>query len=186
MSSHPDEAGAAHRWQRVRMKPNVQLLAYRFDPGAEFEGLLVGALERIESGGALRIRDVLFVGRDPASGELLAIDVRGRQQGSLVAPLLGFRLDPAERDRATERALRAYDRGSDPNPLRVLGETLAPGGAVATVLIEHMWAHAIDDAVARTGGAALLSGFVAGTELTELSSELVAAAARRGESPQPA
>jgi len=168
------------------MKPNVQLLAYRFDPGAEFEGQLVGALERIESGGTLRIRDVLFVGRDPEGGELLAIAAHGRQQGSLVAPLLGFRFDPAERGKATERALRAYDRSPDPNPLRVLGDSLAPGAAVAAVLIEHMWAHAIDDAVARTGGAALLSGFVAGTELAELSSELVAAAAQPGESPQPA
>jgi hypothetical protein len=168
------------------MKPNVQLLAYRFDPGAAFEGQLLGALERIESGGTLRIREVLFVGRDPENGELLAIAARGRQQGSLVAPLLGFRLDPSERARATEKALRAHDRGAEPNPLRLLGETLAPGGAVAAVLVEHLWAHAIDDAVARTGGAALISAFVAGTELTELSSELAAAAARAGESPQPA
>jgi hypothetical protein len=168
------------------MKPNVQLLAYRFDPGAEFEGQLLGALERIESGGTLRIREVLFVGRDPETGELLAVAARGRQQGSLVAPLLGFRLDPSERARATEKALRAYDRGTEPNPLRLLGEMLAPGGAVAAVLVEHIWAHAIDDAVARTGGAALLSAFVAGTELAELSSELAAAAAKAGDSPQPA
>jgi hypothetical protein len=168
------------------MKPNVQLLAYRFDPGAAFEGQLVGALERIESGGTLRIREVLFVGRDPETGELLAVVGRGKQQGSLVAPLLGFRLDPAERGRATKRALRAYDRGADPNPLRLLAETLAPGGAVAAVLVEHVWANAIEDAVERTGGAALLSAFVAGTELAELSSELAAAAARAGDSPQPA
>jgi hypothetical protein len=168
------------------MKPNVQLLAYRFDPGAAFEGQLLGALERIESGGSLRIREVLFVARDPETGELLAVAGHGKQQGSLVAPLLGFRLDPAERGRATERALRAYDRGADPNPLRVLAETLAPGGAVAAVLVEHVWANAIEDAVERTGGAPLLSAFVAGTELAELSPELAAAAARAGDSPQPA
>jgi hypothetical protein len=168
------------------MKPNVQLLAYRFEPGAAFEGQLVGALERMESGGTLRIREVLFVGRDPETGELLAVAGHGKQQGSLVAPLLGFRLDSGERARATERALRAYDRGADPNPLRLLAETLAPGGAVAAVLVEHVWANAIDDAVERTGGAALLSAFVARTELAELSSEIAAAAARAGESPQPA
>ena len=100
------------------MKPNVQLLAYRFDAGAAFEGQLIGALERIESGGTLRIREVLFVGRDPESGELIAVAAHGRQQGSLVAPLLGFRLDAHERTRATERALRTYDRDPEPNPLR--------------------------------------------------------------------
>ena len=183
-SSHPDEAGPARTGHPVAMKPNVQLLAYRFDSGAEFEGQLVGALERTESGGTLRIREVLFVGRDPQTGELLAVAARGRQQGSLVAALLGFRLDPAERRRATQRALRAYDRGLDPNPLQQLGDTLPPGGAVAAVLVEHVWAHAVDDAVARLGGAELLSGFVAGTELTALSDELAAAAAQAGDSPE--
>ena len=166
------------------MKPNLQLLSYRFDPGAAFEGQLLGALERIESGGTLRVREVLFVGRDPETGELLAVAAHGKQQGSLVAPLLGFRLDPAERGRATERALRAHDSGADPNPLRLIAETLAPGGAVAAMLVEHVWANAVDDAVERTGGATLMTGFVAAGELSELSSELAAAAARAGESPQ--
>ena len=167
------------------MNANVQLLAFRFDPGAEFEGRLVGALERIESGGTLRVRDVLFVGRDPA-GELFAVTARGRGQGALVRALLGFRLDPAERGRATERALRDYERGADPNLVQRIGETLPPGAAFAAMLVEHVWANAVDDAVARTGGTALMSAFVAGTELAQLSSELAAAAARAGEPPQPA
>jgi hypothetical protein len=168
------------------MNPNVQLLAFRLDPGAEFEGRLVGALERAESGGTLRIRDVLFVARDRESGELIAVAARGKGQGSLVAALLGFRLDPAERKRATERALREHQRPGDPNLVRQIGEALPAGGAFAAVLVEHVWAHAVDDAVARTGGAALLNAFVASTELAELSAELAAAAARAGEPPQPA
>jgi hypothetical protein len=152
--------------------PRFQLLAYRFDAGAAFEGQLTGALERVESGGALRIREVLFLGRDPESGDLIAVAARGRGQGSVVAALLGFRLDAAERARATERALRAYDRDPDPNPLRVLAGTLAPGSAVAAVLVEHLWAHAVDDAVSRTGGTELVSAFVGGSELSELVSAL--------------
>jgi hypothetical protein len=34
--------------------PTLQLLVYRFGAGADYEGRLVGALERIESGGAPR------------------------------------------------------------------------------------------------------------------------------------
>jgi hypothetical protein len=168
------------------MKPNVQLLAFRFDAAAQFEGQLVGALERAESGGTLRIRDVLFIGRDPESGDLVAIAARGKGQGSIVSSLLGFRLDPTERGRSTERALRAYDRGDQPNSLRRLGETLQPGDAIAAILVEHVWAHAIDDAVERTGGDALLSTFVDGTEIAELTSELAAAAVRAGARPEPA
>jgi hypothetical protein len=166
------------------MKRNVQLLAFRFDAGAQFEGRLVGALERAESGGTLRIRDVLFVGRDPDNGDLMAIDARGRGQGSVVSALLGFRLDPAQRGRSTERALRAHDRGAEPNPLRELGQTLRPGEAIAAVLVEHVWAHAVDDAVERTGGVPLVSAFVEGTEMTELMSELASAAAQAQDRPE--
>ena len=45
--------------------PTRQLLVYTFGPGAGFEGQLVGALERIESGGAIRVLDALFVTREP-------------------------------------------------------------------------------------------------------------------------
>ena len=166
------------------MRRNVQLLAFRFDAGARFEGQLVGALERAESGGTLRIRDVLFVGRDPDTGDLVAIDAPGTGQGSVVSALLGFRLDPAARRRSTERALRAYDADGAANALRELAEPMEPGEAIAAVLVEHVWAHAVDDAVERTGGAALLSAFVDGTEIAQLMSELGAAAAR--ERPAPA
>jgi hypothetical protein len=158
-------------------RPTVQLLAYRFDAGAAFEGRLVGALERIESGGTLRVREVLFVGRDPDSGELVAFAEKGRQQGGLVASLLGFRLDAAQRGPATQRALRAYDRGDEQHPLRSLGDTLAPGAAVVAVLVEHTWVDAIGDAVERTGGAPLVNVFGAGTDLAEHCSALLAAAA---------
>jgi hypothetical protein len=84
----------------------AQLLIYGFAPGAEFEGGLVGAIERIESGGTLRVLDVVFVMRDAETAELVAIERRGRGEGSLVAPLLGFRLDPGERRRISEKALR--------------------------------------------------------------------------------
>jgi hypothetical protein len=77
------------------------------------EGRLVGALERIESGGALHVLDALFVASDPETGELVAIDLRGGA-GSILAELLDFRLDPASRRRATERALSPHGSASRP------------------------------------------------------------------------
>ena len=55
------------------------------DANAAFEGQVVGALERLESGGALRILDALFVASDEASGELFAIDLHGGTGGGLIA-----------------------------------------------------------------------------------------------------
>jgi hypothetical protein len=42
---------------------------------------------------------------------------------------------------------------------------------VAAVLIGHVWATALEDAVARTGGTPVASEFVDATSLVELSAE---------------
>ena len=153
----------------------AHLLIYGFAPGAEFEGRLVGAIERIESGGKLRVLDVLFVMREADADELVAIDMRGHGEGTLVAPLLGFRLDPGERRRVSEKALRSDEHGG---ALRRLGEALEPGAAVAAVLVEHVWVRALDDAVSRTGGKPLASELVDPTVFAERTAELLAAAGR--------
>jgi hypothetical protein len=159
----------------VPLPPN-QVLLYGFAPGADFEGQLVGALERIQSGGSLRILDVLFAMRDAETGEFVAVDLRGG--GGMVVSLLEFRLDPAKRRRATERALGS-DAGGE--TLGELESALEPGAAVAALLVEHVWARALDDAASRTGGTLLASEFVDATALRELASDLLAAARRSGD-----
>ena len=160
----------------------MQLLVYAFGPDAEFEGRLVGALERLESGGALRVRDLVFLLKEPETGELSAIRRRGDGAGGIVAPLLGFRLDPAERRRATETALGDTGTGAPGGMLRQLGETLEPGAALAAVLVEHRWRDALEDAVSRTGGTPLASEFVEANALEELPGLLLAGRGR-GDSP---
>lgn len=150
---------------------------YGFGPNADFEGRLVGALERIESGGALRILEALFVGSDPETGELVAADLRG-DSGGIVGPLLGFRFEPAARRRATERALDPERSGVPAEALRELGRTLEPGAAMVAVLVEHKWAGALEDAVSRTGGMPLSNAFVDTTALGDLTPDLLAAAER--------
>jgi len=126
----------------------------------------------MESGGALKIVEALFVGRDAETGELAALDLRSRGAGSLVSPLLGFRLDPQERRRATERALDA--EGGD--TLRALEAAIAPGAAIAAVLVEHTWARTLAEAVSQSGGTPLSNVFVEVETLSDLSPLLVAAA----------
>lgn len=155
--------------------PSTQLLVYGFGADADFEGQLVGALERIESGGALRILDALFVARDAETGELVAIGLEGDGAGGIVAPLLDFRLDAVARRRATERALDTRTGGELGELLRTLGSALEPGAALVALLVEHRWARALEDAVSRTGGAPLASEFVEATALTDLAPALLAA-----------
>jgi hypothetical protein len=158
--------------------PSTQLLVYRFGPDADFEGRLVGALERIESGGALRILDAVFIASEPDTGELLAIDLKGDSSAGKVAPLLRFRLEPAERRRATERALRPHGSGLPAEALRQVGMALPPGESVVALLVEHEWARALNDAVSRTGGTVVGNEFVEATALAEVTPDVLAAAKR--------
>jgi hypothetical protein len=146
-----------------------QLLVYGFGPDSDFAGQLVGALERLESGGALRIADALFVTNDAETGEIAAVELGGRRMDAMVASLLEFRLDAAKRRRTTERALGA-------ETVRALADALAPGTALAAVLVEHVWAVALEDAVARTGGEGLLDRFVETPALAGIGDELITAA----------
>jgi transcription termination factor Rho len=156
-------------------RPWAQLLVYGFGPGAEFEGRLVGALERIETGGALRILDALFVQKDASTGEIAATSFRGSGTGGIVGQLLGFRLDPTERRRVTQRALGSGDSRTA-ETLQQLAEALPPGAAVAAVLVEHAWGRALEEAVSRSGGAMLAGGYVEATALSEVASDLLTAA----------
>ncbi|MDP9135425.1 MAG: hypothetical protein M3N56_11440 [Actinomycetota bacterium] len=144
----------------------AQLFVYSFGSDASYEGLLLGALERLESGGTIRILDTLFLHRDGESGELSAVGVRGDGAGRIVAPLLGFRMDAAERRRATLRTLGDGTSGMSGAAVEQLATGLAPGSAIAAVLIEHVWAGVLEDAVARMGGSSLAGDFVDATALT--------------------
>src|SRR5271163_4343186 len=129
--SAPDSRDAPSRRLRPMSSavpvPDAQLLVYEFGPDARFEGQLGGALERLESGGAVRILEALFVQRDPETEQLVVFHVRGDGASGLIAPLLDFRLDPAARQRATERALAASTDGMPAGTIQELGNGLAPG-----------------------------------------------------------
>jgi hypothetical protein len=155
-------------------RPWVQLLIYGFAPGAAFQGQLVGALERMETGLGLRILDVLFVGKDASTGEIAATSVQGHGTGGIAPALLGFRLDAAERRRATEQTLSSGEAVA--KTVQQLADALEPGAAIAAVLVEHHWGRALDDAVSRMGGAPLADGYVEAASLAELESDLLSAA----------
>lgn len=142
-----------------------QLLIYTFGPGARFEGQLVGALERIESGGAVNVLDVLFVTREPDSGELAAVSLGAGASRGIVGELLDFRLNAEARTAATRRALA----GQEAEIVRGLAPKLEPGGAIAMVLVEHAWAGALEDAVSRLGGTEAAVAFVEASRLSEVT-----------------
>jgi hypothetical protein len=146
-----------------------QLLVFDFPPGSSFEGQLVGALERIESGGTLRILDALFVGREQ-TGELVAVSLRADGSAGMIGKLLSFRLDDRARATATKRVM---DSPSG-ELVRSLAEPLDTGAALAAVLIEHTWSKTLAEAIGRMGGTQSLSQLVDHGEIAEAHAQLLA------------
>jgi hypothetical protein len=70
------------------MTSATQLLLYGFEPGAAFQGRLVGAIERIEIGETLRVLDVLFVMRDADTGGLRPLGDTLEPGGAMAALLV--------------------------------------------------------------------------------------------------
>jgi hypothetical protein len=150
-----------------------QFLVYRFGSDSRFEGQLVGALERIESGGSMRVLDALFVAREPETGALTAVSLSADGSAGIIGRLLDFRLSSDGRAATTQQALD----GPAGDIIRTLGETLEPGNAVAAVLVEHVWANTLGEAVARIGGTEAVSEMVDAGALTEMADRLHSAAA---------
>jgi hypothetical protein len=156
----------------------LQLLVFGFSSAeGHLEGRLGGALERAESGGALRIARARFVGREVSSGELAVADLHGGS-GGLVASLLSFRLDPAGRRRATAEALDGEASGVPAELLRELGDVLEPGEAIIAVLVEHVWASVLADAVARSNGRALADELVPAGDVADFGGHVRAISAQ--------
>jgi hypothetical protein len=147
-------------------------LALKFGSDSRFEGQLVGALERMESGGTMRVLDGLFVTRERESGELSAISLSESPPSGRISRILGFRLDASERKTATQRALA----GAAGETVRSLAAVMTPGTAIATVLVERAWAALLTDAVARVGGTEVLSELIDASSVSELTPRLLSAA----------
>jgi hypothetical protein len=153
----------------------THLRVYRFDPGAVFEGGLVGAVERMQLGRETKLLDGLFVTHDPTSGGLAAVDLASAGAGGTFASMLDFRLDPGRRDAITERTL-AEHRGGVPRPLiEAIAATLEAGAAILAVLHTGDAPTVLDDAVERSQGRPIADDPVDAQALADAGPQLLAA-----------
>jgi hypothetical protein len=157
------------------MSALAHLRAYRFEPGAVFEGGLLGAIERMELGGGAKLLDALFVRRDAESGALDAVDLATGGAGATFASLLDFRLDAGRRGAITERTL-AEHRGGVPRPLiEAVAATLEAGAAILAVLHTGRAPTVLDDSVARAHGRLLAADPVDAQTLADVGEQLLTA-----------
>ena len=129
----------------------VQFIAVGFPEDATYEGRIIEEIQAIEASGSLRVLDVLFVRKDPSTGELQTMDI----QSEALQALAG---------KATLGVSRREIEG--------LGDELAPGQAAGMILVEHVWARDMAKAIESTGGVVLAQGLLGPEDLQAIVAEL--------------
>ena len=153
----------------------VQLVAIGFPPDAEFEGRIMAELERLESHETIRILDLLFVGKDAETGDLLALDYQGEELGAIVGALLGFEFeDDGGRPDESLEGMQGHAFGLSPTEIQGLADSLRPGSSAGFLLIEHVWARDLKEAIRDAGGFPLGEGFLTPETLAAVATDLIA------------
>jgi uncharacterized membrane protein len=151
----------------------VQLVAIGFPLDAEFEGRILDELERLERHETIRILDLLFVGKDAETGDLLALDYQGENLGAIVGALLGFEFDGEQPDGTTEE-IQGHAFGLSQTDMQEMAASLKPGNSAGFLLVEHVWARDLKSAIRDAGGFPLGDGFLTPEALAAVGTELVA------------
>ena len=157
------------------MRALAHLRVYRFEPGAVFEGALVGAVERMKLGGEAKLLDALFVAHDASSGALAAVDLASGGADGTFASMLDFRLDTGRRRAITERTLAEHHGGIPRSLIEEIAATLEAGAAIFAVLHKGSAPTALEDAVARCHGRLIADHPVDAGALAQIGPQLPAA-----------
>jgi len=155
----------------------VQLIVLGFNH-PDFHGEIIAELERLRASDTVRVIDALAVYKD-ADGELEVEHLSNISQdeaielGTVIGALIGLGIEGEEGMEAG--ALAGAAAGADghllPDPdgdeWDVL-EDIPNDSAAALVLLEHVWAIPLRDAIARANGFRLADGFISPLDLVEI------------------
>jgi hypothetical protein len=117
----------------------MQLLAVTFEDGADVETRILGAVDALQGRGVLRLLDLLVLRKDD-DGSVTRVLIEDDELGDLLARVVSP-------EAAASFALLARDEIGT----RALAESLAPGGLLMFLLVEHRWARCADHAGASRG-----------------------------------
>jgi DNA-binding NarL/FixJ family response regulator len=155
------------------MTAPLQLIALTFRLGADAESRLLAEVDRIEGRGALRVLDMVFLAKGQ-DGTVEGLEVGDNEDfGSLLASIAPSG-SPHEGRSAVGNGAASEPAGSGMAGVQALANSVDPGTAVAFLLIEHLWAGPLVDAVSAAGGALVSDDFLAGDASRAIAAEVAA------------
>jgi DNA-binding NarL/FixJ family response regulator len=155
------------------MTAPLQLIALTFRLGADAESRVLAEVDRIEGRGALRVLDMVFLAKGQ-DGTVEGLEVGDDEDfGSLLASIAPSG-SPNDRRSAAGNGAAGEPAGPGAAAVQVLANSLEPGTAVAFLLVEHLWAGPVVDAVSAAGGALVSDDFLAGDASLAVAAEVAA------------
>jgi DNA-binding NarL/FixJ family response regulator len=155
------------------MTAPLQLIALTFRLDADAESRLLAEVDRIEGRGVVRVLDMVFVGKGQ-DGTVEELEVGDDEDfGSLLAGTSPFGAQNGSRPAAGNGAA-SEPAGSGVAAIQDLADSLEPGNAVAFLLVEHLWAGPLVDAVSSAGGALVSDDFLTGDISLAVGAEVAA------------
>ncbi len=155
------------------MTAPLQLIALTFRLGADAERRLLEQVDRIEGRGALRVLDVVFLAKGQ-DGTVEGLEVGDNEDfGSLLASIAPSGSQNGARSAAGNGAA-SESPGSGVAAMQALANSVEPGTAVAFLLVEHLWAGPLVDAVSAAGGSLVSDDFLAGEASLAVAAEVAA------------
>jgi hypothetical protein len=129
----------------------VQYIAVGFPEDASYQGRILSEIESIEASGALRVLDVLFVRKDPSSGELQTMDIQSEKLRAIAGTVT---------------------LGVSRREIEGVGDELTPGQGAGMLLVEHVWARDLAEAIDLTGGGILAQGMLGPEDVQTIVAQL--------------
>jgi DNA-binding NarL/FixJ family response regulator len=155
------------------MTAPLQLIALTFRLGADAESRLLAEVDRIEGRGALRVLDLVFLAKGQ-DGTVEGLEVGDNEDfGSLLAGIAPSG-SPGEGRSAAGNGAASEPASSGMAGMQALADSVDPGTAVAFLLVEHLWAGPLVDAVSAAGGALVSDDFLAGDASLAIAAEVAA------------
>ncbi|MHC1754607.1 MAG: DUF1269 domain-containing protein [Methanosarcina sp.] len=170
----------------------MQMLVIAFEK-PEFHGQIRRELKSVMEKGMIRLIDLLFVWKDEngniKSMEATQLDEDERTRfGAVVGGLIGFgaRGEEGARIGMEEGALEAAQEnyGITEEDILEITEAIPEGTAAAILIIEHLWAKSLKQALRDAGGVLVSQGMIT-PELLILVGEELAEAVRFAEEKKP-
>jgi uncharacterized membrane protein len=161
----------------------MQLLVIVFE-NPKFHGQIRRELESVMEKGMIRLIDLLFVWKDEkgniTSMEATQLDEGERMQfGAVVGGLIGFgaRGQEGAREGMEEGILEAAqdNYGITKEDIMEITESIPEGTAAAILIIEHLWAKSLKQALIDAGGRLVSQGMLTPELLIAVGEELAEA-----------